>query len=426
MSNIKNKHPKIYTPKVVTFSAIFMCALAAIFYCYEYYLRVAPTVITADLMRAFKINNTSFGSFIAYYYFAYVPAQIPAGVLLDRYGPRIILTISSLICAIGTLFFISDHFWLAKVGRFIVGFGSAFAYVGVLKIASIWLPKKYFALVAGITSALGMFGGITGIILVERLVRIFGWRDTLFYAGIAGIILSFFILFFIKARPKPRKGQVSMELHKTSFQEMFLEIQNIIKIPAIWCAGLIGCFSFLPLSIFAELWATPFLEAYGLSPSNAAIGASLVFVGFAIGGPLCGLLSEKLHTRKKIIIAGLLLSSIASLIIVWWTCSNLWILYTLLFSLGFFASAEVLVFAIGNDVCDPKVSGTTVAFINMLVMCGGIVLQPTVGFILDYFTLDIHVGYVDYQQALLVLPFGIFIGLIISLYIKETFNKTNT
>ncbi len=123
--------------------AFTMCVLAAVFYCYEYYLRVAPSVMGDELKLTFNLSEAAFGHLAACYYYAYTPMQIPVGMLLDRFGVRKILTIACLLCALGTYFFAATEiFSVAQISRFMIGFGSAFAYVGVLKISDVWLLKQ--------------------------------------------------------------------------------------------------------------------------------------------------------------------------------------------------------------------------------------------------------------------------------------------
>src|SRR6476469_4223069 len=78
--------------KVVTGSAITMCLLAILFYYYEYYLRVAPSFMNAELKLTFNLSEAAFGNLAAFFYYAYTPMQIPVGMMMDRFGPRRLLT----------------------------------------------------------------------------------------------------------------------------------------------------------------------------------------------------------------------------------------------------------------------------------------------------------------------------------------------
>jgi len=108
-----------YKENSVAWVAFLMCVLGAVFYCYEYYLRVAPSVIQPELMATFDISQAGLGTLIAYYYLAYVPLQIPVGLMMDFWGPRRVLTFACLLCAIGTFIFAgTDTIWIAKLGLY--------------------------------------------------------------------------------------------------------------------------------------------------------------------------------------------------------------------------------------------------------------------------------------------------------------------
>ncbi len=141
----------------------FIVILGATFYCYEYLLRVSPGVMTSHLMSAYNLDAKSYGNLSACYYYIYSPMQLFVGLLMDRFGPRKLLTFACVCCAAGIYLFAATPFLhVAQAGRVLIGLGSAFAFVGVLKLASIWLPANRFALISGIASVLGVVGGIMG------------------------------------------------------------------------------------------------------------------------------------------------------------------------------------------------------------------------------------------------------------------------
>src|SRR5262245_61657008 len=127
------------------------------FYCFNYFLRSSPGVLQDQISSAFHINATAFGTLAGLYYWAYTPMQLPAGMIYDKFGVRSVLSIAVLTAAIGLLIFINaDQYYVAGFGRFMVGAGCAFAYIGTLKLAAMWLPADRFAFVAGLTTAVGM------------------------------------------------------------------------------------------------------------------------------------------------------------------------------------------------------------------------------------------------------------------------------
>lgn len=418
-----------YKQDSVALVALIMCIMGGIFYCYEYYLRVAPSVIQPELMVTFGISQAGLGTLIAYYYLAYVPLQIPVGLMMDYWGPRRVLTFACLLCALGTyLFAFSTSILFAKAGRFMVGFGSAFAYVGVLKIANLWLPKRYFAMVAGFCTALGMLGAISGGVLMTKFINLTGWQHALFSSAIIGLILACVLWAVIRDNSDREITNLGRASHRGN--TIWMELLEVVKSKQLWINGIIGCLTFLPLTAFAEFWAVSYLEKVGLSKEAAALGASMVFLGFALGGPIWGRASDAMQSRRIPLMLGSISSAAVAFVILHSQSTQINVLYALLFSLGFLASTQILVFAVGEDNCRPGMSATTVSFTNFLVMLGGMALQPLVGIFLDRLQTvgangEVVIATQNFKSALLIMPVGLVVAAILSLILKESYNSKN-
>jgi MFS family permease len=414
-----------YKENSVAWVACLMCVLGAVFYCYEYYLRVAPSVIQPQLMQTFNISQSGLGVMVSYYYLAYVPLQIPVGLMMDFWGPRRVLTFACLLCAIGTYMFAgTDVIWAAKLARFMVGFGSAFAYVGVLKIANLWLPRKYFAMMAGLCTALGMFGAMSGNILMAKFVDVTSWQQTLFSSAAIGLVLALILWMVIRDNSDRELTTLGRASHKGV--SIWSELIEVVNSKQLWINGIIGCLTFLPLTAFAEFWSVAYLENLGLSKQYAASGSSMVFLGFAIGGPIWGRASDMIRSRRMPLMLGSITSAIAACILLSMQAANVPLLFFVLFMLGFLASAQVLVFAVGEDNCKPGMSATTVSFTNFIVMLGGFVLQPLVGIALDFirsYNLNgsMWLSLYDFKAALLILPLGLLLASFLCFFLKESY-----
>ena len=414
MEKILNNN-KLTTRSNLLFISLFICGLGTIFYCYEYYLRVAPSVLRPELKLAHNIGEAGFGFLVSLYYWAYFPLQVPAGFVMDVWGPRKVLTTACLICSLGTYLFINDSLLIAQIGRFLVGFGSAFAYVGVLKLSNIWLPRKFFAFMAGFCSTLGMFGGISGQIVIAKFSAMVGWQTTLYISAAVGIILSLILWFFIKEYP-PVSSKLSIKNNN-----LWQELIEIMKLPDLWLNGIIGCLMFAALSVFADTWAVSFLLATGVEEQVATVGCSMIYLGFGIGAPIWGILSDIVVSRKVPLILASIISAILIFIILYIPLSPFWININM-FLFGLFVGAEVLVFAAINDLCHKEISATAVGFVNMLVTVGGLLLQPSVGLILDCLiaTDSFNAGeLVNFRFALAILPIGLICSAILSIFLKS-------
>ena len=190
------------TNRTSRFLPYIICTLAAMFYLYEFVLQVSPAVMTNELMHDLKLNAAGFGAMAAFYYYAYTPMQIPAGLLFDRYGPRLLITVALLICSLGAFFFglTNDTAW-ASAGRFFMGIGSAFSFIGSLVLISRWFPAKYFALLAGLVQMMSSIGAILGEAPLADVVHQFGWRHTIMYVSAIGIFLAVLVWLLVRDHP---------------------------------------------------------------------------------------------------------------------------------------------------------------------------------------------------------------------------------
>ncbi len=395
----------------VSFVSWFICSLGALFYCYEYFLRIAPSAMENQLRATYHLNASGYGLLASFYYLAYTPMQLVVGLLMDKHGPRRLLFFSCLICALGAyLFTCSDYLAVAELGRFLVGLGSAFAFVGVLKLATIWLPPDRFAMIAGLTTGLGMLGAIIGDNTLTSLIRHAGWRHTLNISAMLGFLLAFAILLMVRDQNDHKTYEERVENH--NFRELFTNLLALLRNKQIWITGLIGFCAYTSASAFAELWATPYLQsAHHLSKDAASAGTSLIFFGWMIGSPLIGFLSDHFHNRRTPFIYCGLLTATTMFLLLFFPFMSKDLLYTLLFLTGFFSGAQIIIFAIACEISNVKLAGTAIAFINMFVMINGNLFQWLIGQLLDWHWLlnnhaladRVYSAY-DYQFALFLLP----------------------
>jgi nitrate/nitrite transporter NarK len=403
-----------------------VCGLGALFYCYEYFLRILPSVMAEDLLKMFSISGVAFGNLVAFYYYAYTPMQLPVGIMMDRFGPRKLLVFASLVCALGTYLFAHHYLLPAQIGRFLVGFGSAFAFVGVLKLASLWFPPSRFAFIAGMATSLGMVGAMIGDIVLSKLVVSLGSKTTLYLAAIVGFALMI-AMWFIIPETKAVKTAAATASSRLSYREFFQAVFKLCKNPQMWLIGIIGSFLYLSLSGFAEVWGIPYLiRVYGLSNVSAATAISFVFLGWAIGSPLVGWISDKIGNRRYPIIIGALLGALFFALIIYYPAMSSQNLKFLLFIFGVCSSTQIIVFPIARELNVAALAGTAIAVTNSLVMLSGALSQPLKGKALDVLT-GIHVqgnlmafSVKSFQHALSIIPIAFIVAAILTFFVKET------
>jgi len=415
----------------------FVCALGALFYAYEYLLRIAPSAMEDALRLHFNLTATGFGFLSAVYYYAYVPMQLPVGILMDRYGPKRLLTFGCMLCVIGTFLFTDTHLsGVSAIGRFMVGMGSAFAFVGVLKLATMWLPENKLAMVAGMTSALGTIGAMVGDNLIVATVNHVGWQPSMNWSAVFGIILAIVLWFGVCDHPKHVFNGPESEKMSKKIKDLAIIIRN----KQIWINGFYGCMVYLPTTVFAELWGIPYLRhAHHLTDAQAAFANSLLFFGFMIGAPTMGAISDRIQRRKPTMIVGATGAAIMMSVILYMPDLTSKTLNLCIFVLGLFYSAQTIVFVVGRELSPAPAAGTAIALTNMIVMIGAMVLQPMVGRLLDmslkyHHSMDVPAGVAlnkvhwlysaaDYRLAMTIIPVGIVFAIISTFFIRETYAK---
>ena len=397
--------------------------IAAGFFFYKYLVQVSPSVMTHDLMRTFHVHGAGLGNLSAFYFYAYLCMQVPVGLLLDKYSPRLLTTSAIMLCSISTLLFsqTSSLEW-ACVNRALMGAGAAFAAVSCFKLAAVWFAPQRFALVSGLFMTAAMLGAIGGQMPLSLLVQYTDWRIALKIVGLTGMGLG--VIYFLVIRDKPLPQSQPQPIKPDDVRYSLL---NILKNKQAWLLSLYSGLAFAPVSVFGGLWGVPFLEtAHALTKTEAALATSSIFVGFAIGAPLLGWLSDFLGRRKPILYAGTSLA-LCSLTLVLY-CNPLplpWII--LLGCFGFSASGFFTSFAMIRELFPLFLVATILGIMNTFDALCEALFEPLVGAILDATwsgaTSDgiHHFSLQSYHTALLVFPLTLLLALVSLFFIKETY-----
>jgi MFS family permease len=370
--------------------AWFIWGLGALFYLAGFFQRVAPAVMTRELMQDFHISAAGLGHLSGLYFYAYVAMQIPTGLLADTLGPRKLLTSGCLVAGLGTLLFaLSPGFFGAGLGRLLIGGSVAVAFVGLLKLSSSWFPKKFYAFVTGNALSIGLIGAVTAGPPLRFLMDTFPWRQVITATGIMTLVLGGLIWFVVRDRPEEKgypgfthPGPGSTPVSGTGIGQGF---STVLKYRNTWLlffipGGIVGC-----ILTFSGLWGVPYLISHHhLSPTRAATLSSVLLVGWAVGGPFFGWLSDRLGRRKPLYIAGCIVLSLGWSFILFRQNLSYFHLAMILSVTGFCSGTMILSFAFVSESVPTSLSGTVSGLINMGVMLGPMLLQPIMGKILDH------------------------------------------
>lgn len=331
----------------------------ALYYLYQYALRSAPAAMMPQLSAGFAISAAGAASLVGLFYYAYAPFSLVAGIAVDRWGARAVVPAGAVVVGIGALLFAIGNKQLAIIGMLAQGAGGVFALVGAVYIATKSFHASRAGTLLGATQMLGMAGGFLGQFLGGALIAAGApWRTFWLVAGGCGIALGAALFVVLPHGQAARRYGWKRE----SAQALLLVIRN----PQSILCGLIAGLLFLPTTIFGMVWGVRYLqEAHGLDYGAAVMRSSTVPLGWIIGAPLLGFLSDRIGLRKPVIVAGasVLLASLA------------WILfgrpdllppYILGFVAGVSSGAAMLPYTVAKEVNPAGMSGTATGVVNFL------------------------------------------------------------
>src|SRR5260221_14323241 len=203
-----------------TYLSYAMWLVPLAFFTYQFILRLWPSLMMQQIMQQFAIDATGFGFLAAIYYYGYSGAQVPIAILLDRYGPRYIVFGCALICGFATLIFIYTNNWyLALLGRLLIGVGSAVGFLGTSKVISQWFPKNRYARMVGYSFTIGLLGAIYGGKPMTLLIQGLGWQKVSLILAFVSLSLGLLAYVLLRNPTDQKKEPDPMKL--SDFKSFF-------------------------------------------------------------------------------------------------------------------------------------------------------------------------------------------------------------
>lgn len=402
----------------------FVWFLGASFFLVDYIIRVSPSVLTHELMRTFNVNAFAVGLFSGYFYYAYISMQIPVGILVDKFGPKRLLVVSVLICSLSVFMFSNtDSISIGYLSRVLMGLGASFAFVGTLKLISIWFSARRFALLAGITQAMGMLGAMIGQGPMSHWYDIFGWRQCMHSLGIFFILLCIFIYVFVKDENHYLDDHDVDSAHTV---KVIPALKSVLTNTQSWLNCLFVGLMYAPTACFGEQWGAPFLSVHQhISITTAGQETGILFIGLALGCPVLGWLSDYFNTRVLIMRISVVLCLVALTTIIYGHANAAWTI-ALLFAYGFFNSGIVVSYAMASEINSRQYTGIALGISNMSSVILGAIMIPIVGWLLDHLWSGniqngIHVfAPHTFKLAFIALPLGLISAFVITFFQRDT------
>ncbi|WP_133131024.1 MFS transporter [Legionella yabuuchiae] len=398
-----------------------VCFSASLFFFYEFIQGNMFASIADEIMRDFHIQADKMAYLSSIYYVSNVLFLFVAGILLDRFSAKKTIIVAMILCVLSTFLLASSHsLYVALFCRFITGIGSAFCFLGPMRIASRWFPSQRMAMVTGVVVTIAMTGGMISQYPLTLLVMHHGWRESLVYVGWLGLVLLLFMMFGIKDKPIHYNERVALpQSMMASAKSAFFNMQTLR-------AALYTSLMNMAVAVFGAMMGSLYLmQRLGVGKEQAAMVNSMLFLGAILGGPLIGWVSDKIGRRVMPMKCGVV-ASLITIVAILYLPVSVSLMAVLFFLLGFFTAAQVISYALVAESSPPAMTATALSLISILAQGGYIVYQNVFSRILMWHgEMQMVNGapvysFGDYQTAALLIPFGLILAFVALFKLKET------
>jgi MFS family permease len=406
--------------KGVVRAAAIAWLITSLYYFTQYMMRSAPSVMVPELSSSLGLSVVQLTSLLGLFYYSYAPFSLVAGAALDRLRPRRVLAFGAAIMALGAALFAVGDPTCAAIGRLLQGMGGVFALLGAVYIITTSFPQSRAGTLLGLTQMFGLAGGSAGQFVTAPLIA--GgimWQEYWLALSLIGVVVAVLLFLFVPERhvddAKTRAGS-----EQGWFNEAWTALVAVSRNPQSILCGLIAGLMFIPTTIFDMVWGVRFLqEAHDLPYSMAVMRSASVPLGWIIGCPLLGLLSDRLGRRKPVIIGGGLVL-LASLALILYGPARLFPPFTLGLIAGMASGGAMLTYSVIKEVNLPEYGGTATGVVNFVNFSLSAVLGPVFSSLLLNASDGGPRELMHYQEAFQPLLYGVGLAVVLTLFLRET------
>lgn len=407
------RHPRPYYPWIMWLLCLFL-------HFYNFLLRASTFAVRPSIVSESTFTIGSISTFLDFYSYGIILSQIPAALLIDRFGPRRISSIGLLIASLGSIVFgFSPDHMLQRIALFIMGVGSTVALLTALKIISNWFPARYFAALAGLTSCISVIGAGLGLYLTVYLSQLLTWRATIIDYGIIGILYALLFFLIVRDSEPGRKFNLNPILDKVTFIQV---AKRALRKKDTWLIALYSGFIIAPWVTYLAVWQVPFLKgSFKLDTDVATLINFVNILGFAVGAPVFGWISTHLKNRKAFMIYGPLINIFFFCLKVYLPIIPIPLLGIISFLETFFLATVILSYTMTHERSLPTVTATVIGVVlilnNLIRIIHDVFFNHLFGNTPAELTL---LPLSTIKLALLIVPVSALIGIAFILKTKET------
>ena len=347
---------------------------AGLSYFFQLVLQALPSVIREGLVVDFSLSQAGFGGLSSSFYYPYILLQVPAGLLVLRFGARLLLIGGISLCTLSCFLtaYSRDLFWV-EVARILMGLGSAPTFVCTATLATRWFPPTMLSILIALIETLGMLGPALGQEVLGWIVQTSGWRAGMLACGWFGLLLFVLIVLFVRNSPAAETTRVDVRPRPSG-----RELARILLSVRLVLVGLVAGMIYSAGLALAMLWGVSFFELH-MSLVQASFCASFFSWGIVIGLPLFGWACGRVAGPLPLLAFGALVTGLSVAVILYGPATYL------VFALGMFFcgianGSYALAFVVVGSSVPRQYTGAAFGLANMAILAvGGLLFQPLIG-----------------------------------------------
>lgn len=292
--------PSENRPAAVKRHAFYIFLICAVMFGLGQFHRMSGAVVMPPIASDIGIAVEGLGIAAAALFFASALVQVPIGMLLDRFGPRIIISSVAILAVIGSLMIATaTNFNELLISRILIGLGFSATMMSAYVLFAKWFPPSKFATMASWLMAAGSIGGILASAPLAGMIELFGWRSPFFF--VAGATVVMVLIGIIVIRDAPPGYSSSLDTPSTMGQSIRGYIK-VLRHPRFFNLLAMGFVAYGPAVAIIGMWGGPFLEdTYGLDGWERGQILFLMMVAVPIGALFFGPLDRVFKSRKTIV-----------------------------------------------------------------------------------------------------------------------------
>lgn len=382
------------------------------FMLFQFFLQLSSGIVLNCLTKEISLSAYEAGFIASAFYYVYTVLQIPVGMLFDKKNSRTLLIFSSIICGLGCILFAYSSSLLSlAIARFIMGSGSAFAFVGVTHILREYFDPNKLGFMLGLSQTLAFFVTVIFIFVMGFLNTEILWRKLMLYSGFCGLTITVLCILLLPNKPP------APNIHHISIWQ---SLKTLCLNKLAWFNGIYVGSGFAIITVFGAMWAVPFIQIKtGCNMHMASVLDACLFLGAGLGCPFYNKIESLIQSRKIMLFMAYFITALLFLTTLFIPNNSLVLMGILMFAMGVISGSYIVSFTIANEISPPKAESTSSGFTNMFAVISAPIFQPLEGFLLDNFKHSEQYQLIDYQYSLLLIPALLFIAAFIGLLLPE-------